>query len=76
MGLAFGAVLSREGDFYGPIVNLAARITNLAPAHGLLTTLDATRTLTDTERVAVEPLGAIDVRGITDPVELAALVPR
>ena len=29
-GLAFGAVLSRDGDYFGPVVNLAARVVKLA----------------------------------------------
>ncbi len=29
-GLASGSVLSREGDYYGPVVNLASRLTELA----------------------------------------------
>jgi adenylate cyclase len=30
VGLAWGPVLAREGDFYGPVVNLANRITRVA----------------------------------------------
>jgi adenylate cyclase len=30
VGLAFGPVLDREGDLYGPVVNLASRITVIA----------------------------------------------
>ena len=30
VGLACGSVLAREGDFYGPVVNLASRIVNIA----------------------------------------------
>jgi adenylate cyclase len=30
VGLASGRVLAREGDFYGPVVNLASRIVNIA----------------------------------------------
>ncbi|HJP66299.1 MAG TPA: adenylate/guanylate cyclase domain-containing protein, partial [Actinomycetota bacterium] len=30
VGLAWGPVLAREGDFYGPVVNLANRITKAA----------------------------------------------
>jgi adenylate cyclase len=30
VGLAYGDVLSLEGDYYGPVVNLASRIVNIA----------------------------------------------
>jgi adenylate cyclase len=30
VGIAFGPVLAREGDYYGPVVNLASRIVNIA----------------------------------------------
>jgi adenylate cyclase len=73
VGIAFGAVLTREGDFYGPVVNLAARITKLAPPNGLVTTLDATQTLADTDGLTIESLGAIEMRGLPQPVELAAV---
>lgn len=76
VGLAFGEVLTREGDFYGPIVNLAARITKLAPPHGVVATLDAAHTLASTDHVTIQPLGAIEMRGLPEPVELAALIPR
>jgi adenylate cyclase len=29
-GVAYGAVLSREGDYFGPVVNLASRLTGMA----------------------------------------------
>jgi adenylate cyclase len=76
IGLAFGEVLTREGDFYGPIVNLAARITKLAPPHGMVATLDAARTLANDDHITVQPLGAIEMRGLSEPVELATLLPR
>jgi adenylate cyclase len=74
VGLAFGEVLTREGDFYGPVVNLAARITKLAPPNGLVTTVDATQSLTDTDEFTLETLGAIEMRGLPQPVELAAVI--
>lgn len=30
VGLAWGDVLAREGDYYGPVVNLASRVVNIA----------------------------------------------
>lgn len=35
-GVAFGPVLAREGDYYGPTVNLASRIVNIANPGSIL----------------------------------------
>jgi adenylate cyclase len=42
VGLAFGDVLAREGDYYGPVVNLASRLVNIARPGSVLvsTSLD------------------------------------
>jgi adenylate cyclase len=34
--VGFGSLLAREGDYFGPVVNLASRLTDLArPGHVL-----------------------------------------
>lgn len=35
-GVAYGTVLAREGDYYGPVVNLASRIVNIANPGSIL----------------------------------------
>lgn len=37
VGMASGPVLAREGDYYGPVVNLASRIVNIANPGSVLT---------------------------------------
>jgi adenylate cyclase len=63
-GAAFGDALNQGGDWYGRPVNLASRITALAPAGGVIATA-ALR-----ERVAVargwEPIAAAKLKGIAD----------
>lgn len=75
VGIAFGDVLSREGDFYGSIVNLAARVTKLAPLHGVVATIATIDALHDQTDFEVHPLGAIEMQGLSKPVELASLSP-
>ncbi len=75
VGIAYGEVLSREGDFYGPIVNLAARVTKLAPLHGVVATVGTTEALGAPSDVTIHRLGAIEMQGLAQPVELAALSP-
>ncbi len=35
-GVAYGSVLAREGDYFGPVVNLASRIVNIANPGSIL----------------------------------------
>jgi len=61
--LATGEVLGRDGDYYGPVVNLAARVVKEA-APGTVVSDRAIDGFTAT------PLGAPDLRGVGGPVEL------
>ena len=36
VGIAWGGVLARDGDFYGETVNVASRLCDAAPARGVL----------------------------------------
>ena len=72
-GVAYGDVLSREGDFYGPTVNLAARITKLSPLDGVVATAAAAEALADDHPFVITALGAIEMKGMAEPVELAAV---
>ena len=73
VGLAFGDVLTREGDFYGPTVNLAARVTKLAQPHGIVASSRIVDALERGENFHIESLGTIELRGVTEPVEVSSL---
>lgn len=67
-GVNFGLVTSRYGDFFGPVVDLAARMTKLAHPHSVLVTHAVA------ERVeSATAIGAFAVRGFAEPVELFEL---
>ena len=73
-GLAFGEILSRGGDFYGPVVNLASRIADLAVPNEILVTSD----LRERAEKALAPLafdaaGRRMLKGFDDPLELYAV---
>ncbi len=69
-GLAYGELLTRGGDYYGPIVNLASRIGDLAVPCELL----ATPELADRcPSRSFEPAGRRQLKGFTDPVPLVSL---
>jgi len=70
IGIASGTVLAREGDLFGPVVNLAARLEALAqPGQTLVDAATAADLGTD----RVEHLGPHTVAGFADPVEVYAL---
>jgi adenylate cyclase len=68
VGLAAGEIVSLEGDIYGPVVNLAARIVVLAEPGGILLDPEAARRLES--RVPLDSLGARAIKGFDGPVEV------
>ncbi len=73
-GLACGAVVPRGGDYFGPVVNLAARAASEAVAGEVLVTRrvrDGTHSLP--EGWMFEPAGHRKLKGIDEPVALWSL---
>lgn len=70
IGLATGTVLAREGDLFGTVVNLAARLEALAEPGQALVDAETARRL---DRSAVEARGWHPVAGFAAPVEVFAL---
>jgi len=71
-GLVFGEVLFRHGDYYGPVVNRAARLVDAAiPGEALVdgTVVDAV----DDPLIQFEPAGRRMLRGFADPVAVWSL---
>jgi adenylate cyclase len=67
-GLAHGQVLTRDGDCFGPVVNLAARVVGMAEPGTVVISADV-----PSHGWAVEPLGPKTLKGFDAPVELARL---
>jgi adenylate cyclase len=63
IGIAAGRVIPRGGDFFGPVVNLASRITATAPPHTVLAP-DTIRTDLPPGRYGFVPYGRRELRGI------------
>jgi adenylate cyclase len=73
-GVAVGDVLTRGGDYYGPIVNLAARIGELAvPMELLVTTEAAAEAASLGSTLVFEPAGRRQLKGFSDPVALCSI---
>jgi adenylate cyclase len=69
-GIAGGEVLIRDGDVFGPVVNLAARLVKLAPPGQVL----ATRSLATGASLASMPLRPQQLKGFDDDVELCQVL--
>jgi adenylate cyclase len=73
-GLAVGEILTRGGDYYGPVVNLASRIADLAVPNEILVTLELRdRAEKGSTSLAFDPAGRRMLKGFDEPVELFAL---
>jgi adenylate cyclase len=69
-GLAYGEVLSRSGDYFGPTVNLAARLAEQAVPGEVLATPELGCV---TDGVRVDPAGRRMLKGFADPVALVSI---
>jgi adenylate cyclase len=75
-GLATGDLLTRDGDYYGVEVNLAARLADIAVPHEILVAADTKRLAEkdDVDRAfAFEPAGRRALKGFAVPVEVFSL---
>jgi adenylate cyclase len=70
VGIAAGEVLTKDGDCFGPVVNLAARAVSVAPP-GEVAVTAAVRDAAP--ELGFEPLGAHVLKGFADPVPLHRL---
>ena len=71
-GVAAGTVLALDGDYFGPVVNLAARLVSLADPGDVLASDAVIEWLGD--RRESESLGARPIRGFDEPVPVARLI--
>jgi adenylate cyclase len=63
VGIAYGPVLARLGDVFGPTVNIASRLTGLAHPGTVLADREAAEALRGDERFDIAPLRRHAVRG-------------
>jgi adenylate cyclase len=69
--LALGEMLVRSGDYYGPVVNLAARAADLAVPNEILVSESISEHAG--ERFTFVPAGRRKLKGFPDPVALQTL---
>ena len=75
-GLATGDVISRDGDYHGEVVNLAARIVKCAEPDCVVAARSSFDQSLPASGVAWTALGARYLRGFDEPVELVGVVRR
>lgn len=71
-GLAHGIVVARHGDYYGPTVNLAARLADVAVPGEVLAAAVLVE-VADAARFTFEPAGRRLLKGFTDPVRAVSV---
>ncbi|MBB4908063.1 adenylate/guanylate cyclase domain-containing protein [Actinophytocola algeriensis] len=64
-GLAYGRVLSRFGDVYGSVVNIASRLTSVARPSTVLVDLELAEALNENPEYALRSRRPVSVRGYT-----------
>ena len=69
-GLAVGDVLSRGGDYYGPVVNAAARLADVAVPGELLATAVLGEALSPDR---TQPAGRRQLKGFAAPIEVVSI---
>jgi len=70
-GVVFGDVITRHGDYYGPVVNLASRLAELAIPGEVL--VDAATAAAGAHGFAFRPAGHRLLKGFDRPVEVYSL---
>jgi adenylate cyclase len=71
-GLAEGEMLDRCGDYYGPVVNLAARLGELAVPREILVTAEVAASIRK-PTLRCEPAGRRALRGFDAPISLLSV---
>jgi adenylate cyclase len=67
VGVAAGGVVAREGDYFGPVVNMAARLVKLAPPGSVLAPAEIRDKIAGVE---IDDVGAETLKGFDEPVDV------
>jgi class 3 adenylate cyclase len=65
--VGLGYATPREGDYFGPLVNLLSRMVKIGNPNDLIVTEEVAKELTPNDW-SIEPLEPIELRGIEEPV--------
>jgi class 3 adenylate cyclase len=68
VGMHIGAVIERDGDVFGRTVNLASRLSGKAGPGEVLVSREVVDACAGA--IGFTPLGAVELKGVADPVPL------
>lgn len=74
VAFAMGEAVERDGDYFGDVVNIAARLSDLAKAGQILTTEETAGALPDKLRKSARLFDHTPVKGVSEPVTVSQLV--
>jgi adenylate cyclase len=74
VGLHHGHAISRNGDYFGASVNLAARVSSAAAGGEVLVTGQTAALVPDLEGVIFESRGRKSLRNVSEPLDLFAVL--
>jgi class 3 adenylate cyclase len=74
VAFAMGEAVERDGDYFGDVVNIAARLADLAKAGQILTTEESAGVLPDDLRKSARLFDHTPVKGVREPVTVSQLV--
>jgi adenylate cyclase len=75
IGVSAGAVLYRDGDYYGREVNLASRVVARARGGEVLVTDKVLDEMRDRSHLDVDNIGQVKLKGFTEPRSLCRVSP-
>jgi adenylate cyclase len=70
VGLHYGQAVYRDGDYFGGDVNLAHRVVARAVGGEVMVTREVVAAIGDSDYLDFEPIGEVDLKGVTRPTEL------
>ncbi|HEX6782206.1 MAG TPA: adenylate/guanylate cyclase domain-containing protein [Solirubrobacterales bacterium] len=75
VGIHYGDAVYRDGDYFGSQVNLAHRIVNRALAGEVLVTDAVCAAIAGSDRLDLEPIGEVSLKGFPTPTALFVIRP-
>jgi len=74
-GINSGPMVRRDGDYFGSVVNLAARAADYARAHEILVTQEVMDAWTGGDSIYFRGIGAVSLKNVKRRIELFQVMP-